>query len=276
MNKQLLNFNHIRLCKLSLEKHIFRIANPAEPIIATAIHAGHEMPCFLLDHSALTDEERRYEEDPYTDDWAGRFPNHIIVNRSRFEVDLNRSRDKAVYLTPADAWGLQVWEHLPPRRVINRLYESYDEFYDDLNCAIRTLTANNPVVLVLDLHSYNHRRGGIIAPEEQNPQVNIGTGTTGNPERWRSIIDCTIDELRNGRIDETPLDVRENIKFKGGHMAAWLHHRYPESVCVLSIEVKKIFMDELSGVPNHEVTATFSDYFQNIRTVLLKMIHEIW
>jgi hypothetical protein len=35
-------------------------------------------------------------------------PTHIIVTRSRFEVDLNRPRDKAVYRCAADAWNLDV------------------------------------------------------------------------------------------------------------------------------------------------------------------------
>jgi hypothetical protein len=30
-------------------------------------------------------------------------------------------------------------------------------------------------------------------------------------------------------------------------MAAWSHQTYPESVCVLSVEAKKIFMDEWTG-----------------------------
>ena len=36
-------------------------------------------------------------------------PITVSVTRSRFEADLNRPRDRAVYLTPADAWGHQVW-----------------------------------------------------------------------------------------------------------------------------------------------------------------------
>ena len=39
--------------------------------------------------------------------------NRIIVNRSRFEVDINRPRDKAVYITPEDAWGLHIWKNIP-------------------------------------------------------------------------------------------------------------------------------------------------------------------
>jgi hypothetical protein len=43
------------------------------------------------------------------------------------------------------------------------------------------------------------------------------------------------------------LDVRENVKFFGGHLPGWIHRQFPDSVCALAIEVKKFFMDEWSG-----------------------------
>jgi len=46
------------------------------------------------------------------------------------------------------------------------------------------------------------------------------------------------------------LDVRENIKFRGGQFARWTHEHFPDSGCVISIEFKKFFMDEWTGVPD--------------------------
>jgi hypothetical protein len=43
------------------------------------------------------------------------------------------------------------------------------------------------------------------------------------------------------------LDVRENVRFRGGFFGAWVHEAFPESVCVLSIDIKKFFMDEWTG-----------------------------
>jgi hypothetical protein len=43
------------------------------------------------------------------------------------------------------------------------------------------------------------------------------------------------------------LDVRENVRFGGGELAAWTHRHFAKSVCVLAIEVKKFFMDEWTG-----------------------------
>lgn len=44
------------------------------------------------------------------------------------------------------------------------------------------------------------------------------------------------------------LDLRENVCFRGGHLASWVHSRYPQSGCALAVEVKKFFMDEWTGV----------------------------
>ncbi len=59
-------------------------------------------------------------------------PARIIGLRSRFEVDLNRKRSLAVYLSPEDAWGLDVWKTLPDVEMISRSLEIYDSFYSDV------------------------------------------------------------------------------------------------------------------------------------------------
>jgi cardiolipin synthase A/B len=46
--------------------------------------------------------------DPFTAQLARVAPTRLIALRSRFEVDLNRPRERAVYRGPADAWGLEV------------------------------------------------------------------------------------------------------------------------------------------------------------------------
>ncbi|MCD4831428.1 MAG: N-formylglutamate amidohydrolase [Anaerohalosphaeraceae bacterium] len=73
------------------------------PLIAFALHSGHKLRDEVTQFSALDDQERLREEDPYTDNWTSIVPSRIIAKRSRFEVDLNRTREKAVYLSPEDA-----------------------------------------------------------------------------------------------------------------------------------------------------------------------------
>ena len=85
------------------------------PVIGTAIHSGSELRQDCRNLARLSDSERLREEDPFTDMLIEDFPNRIVVHRSRFEVDLNRAREAAVYVRPEQAWGLNVWSSPPER-----------------------------------------------------------------------------------------------------------------------------------------------------------------
>ena len=78
--------------------------SPTTPLLAAAIHAGHDLRPEVLSRIMLSDAARRPEEDPFTDRIAACADTRVIANRSRFEVDLNRNRESAVYRTPMTAW----------------------------------------------------------------------------------------------------------------------------------------------------------------------------
>jgi N-formylglutamate amidohydrolase len=171
------------------------------------------------------------------------------VRRSRFELDLNRPRDKAVYITPADAWGLEVWRCTPPDRLIVESLRAYDAFYADLRELLENLVARHGRVVVFDLHSYNYVRGGpggTAADSEQNPEINLGTGTMQRGF-WSRIVDRWLAEMRQYDYFGRGLDVRENVKFFGGQLPRWVHDNFPTSACALAVEVKKFFMNEWTG-----------------------------
>jgi N-formylglutamate amidohydrolase len=219
------------------------------PLIAVANHDGHGVRTDLINAMALSEAERLREEDPFTGEWTSVAPTRLIALQSRFEVDLNRPRDKAVYLTPADAWGLQVWKDSLSTRCVNRSLAIYDAFYDEVRVLLERMVRRYGRVVVLDLHTYNHRRGGPDGPAadpQENPEVNVGTGTMDRA-RWAPIADRFIVDLRNFDYLGRHLDVRENVRFRGGHFPAWVHKHFPDSVCVLAVEFKKFFMDEWTG-----------------------------
>jgi N-formylglutamate amidohydrolase len=64
------------------------------PLVATAIHSGHEISRDLLPMLALDESTRAREEDPYTDSWIKVVPSRIAFKRSHFEVDLNRPAEE--------------------------------------------------------------------------------------------------------------------------------------------------------------------------------------
>jgi N-formylglutamate deformylase len=223
----------------------WKIAIGDGPVVATAIHAGHDVRPAIAKYMSLTEQERRREEDPLTGFWTSVGDSSVTVFRSRFEFDLNRPREAAIATNPEAAWGLSVWKELPPQALLEQSLAAYDAFYAQIQALLDDLASSGQRILVLDLHSYNHRREGpdLPAAASENPDINIGTGTM-NRNLWCDLVDTFIDTLRSVHVQDRLLDVRENIRFRGGYFPAWLHTHYPHQVCTLSIECKKIFMDE--------------------------------
>ncbi len=219
----------------------FALVEGDGPIVATAIHDGHALRRECEACIGLDEATRLREEDPYTARIAEVAPTRMIATRSRFEVDLNRPRDAAVYRCADDAWGLEVWRAPLADDLLAGSLLLYDEFYGTLERVLRERVRRHGRFVVLDIHSYNHRRDGEPADPVANPEINVGTGSM-DPVRWGPLVDRFCAEL--GRS----YDVRENVKFQGGWMAQWIHRTFPETGCALAIEVKKTFMDEWTGV----------------------------
>lgn len=219
------------------------------PIVAVAVHDGHELRSEVAEAACLRKDEQLREEDPGTGAWAEIAPTRLVAVRSRFEVDLNRPRDTAVYRTPEDAWGLEVWSSPLADDVVKRSLVGYDAFYARLETLLKGLVEKYGRFVLLDLHSYNHRRGG---PDESpddptaNPQINVGTGTM-NRTKWAPVVDRFIADLRSYDFPGGPLDVRENVRFRGGNVVKWVHETFPNTGCGLAVEVKKFYMDEWTG-----------------------------
>lgn len=232
----------------------FEISTGPGPLVAAAIHNGHAVHADTLPSLALDEAARLREEDPFTADLAGIAATRIVGRRSRFEIDLNRPPEGALYRTPEDAWGLHVWTDGVPDAVAERSMGIYRDFYDAVERVLAEKIRAYGSVVVYDLHSYNHRRdgpGGPLADPEQNPEVNVGTGSLDR-ERWGPLVDRFMADLRDGarQAGLGALDVRENVKFQGGHFPRWIHHRFGPDACVLAVEFKKTFMDEWTGEPD--------------------------
>jgi N-formylglutamate deformylase len=226
----------------------FSFRGASSPVIATAIHAGHDLRPAIEDRSALDDAARLREEDPFTDRLVDLGGPQVVAHRSRFEVDLNRPRETAVYRVSDDAWGLALWEESPSGEDVELSLRLYDDFYVELSECLDEAAARGPFV-VLDLHSYNHRREGAnVAPADvgANPEVNVGTGSLDRA-RWRPIVDRFIEDLGHRVVLDHRLDVRENVRFRGGELSRWVNERYGAQGCALAVEFKKTFMDEWTG-----------------------------
>ena len=226
------------------------------PLIATAIHDGHSIRDDLRDFIALSDQERLREEDPFTGRWASICPTSVVVKSSRFQVDLNRPREASVYRTPQEACGLEVYARPLPDAQLLHAFAEHDAFYARLKSICDEKVERCGGFLLFDLHSYNHRRKGPNHPDPSwmCPDVNLGTGSVP-PARSREPIERWLAALREAKVGGRLLDVRENVKFRGGYLSHWVHQYYPATGLALAIEVKKFFMDEWTGQADETLVA---------------------
>ena len=225
------------------------IVRGRSPVVATAIHDGHRVRPEVARLLAIDEATRLREEDAHTSAFTTVSDTRVIVHRSRFEVDVNRPRDLAIYAAPEQAWNLCVYRELPPHDVVERSLAEYDEFYAEVADLLEEVEGAHGGFLLLDIHSYNHRRDGPNAPPADpatHPNVNLGTGTMP-PERWAPLVDRFRRDLAAELVEGERLDVRENVKFTGGQFPRWVHQHFPETGCALAIELKKTFMDEWTG-----------------------------
>ncbi|WP_200763957.1 N-formylglutamate amidohydrolase [Nitrosophilus alvini] len=256
-----------------MKKVLWQINTGNSPIISTAIHNGHFIRKEIKDFLFLNEEDRLREEDPYVGLFTKYFDNRIVVYRSRFEIDLNRPREKAIYKTPKDAWGLQVYKTDLPKHLEEKSLLIYDLFYRLMSELFIYMKKRYRYFVVLDMHSYNYRRKGPDAPPEPdkfNPDINLGTKTIKNRKLWETLIEAVKEQLSKHEFFGKYLDVRENIKFYGGYFARWSHENFGPNVCVLSLEFKKIFMDEWTGEADFEKIEEISRLVKSLEPVILK------
>lgn len=218
------------------------------PIVATALHAGHDVDPDVLQHMAADEATRHRDEDPFTDRWTTVGDHRVVVNRSRFELDLNRPRHAAIYASPGTAWGIEVWRTALPDDLRRGNLLVHDSFYRRMRELIESRLCHHRRIAVLDLHSYCHRRSGPHAlPDDPAgaPEINVCTASIDR-DRWGYLLDRLDDDLARP-VHGRSFDVRENVRFDGGTFVRWVNGTFGDRVCAVQIEVKKIFMDEWTG-----------------------------
>lgn len=219
------------------------------PVMITAIHAGHTIRPSMLPWLKITEEGRLREEDPLTDFFLSAGDTIFRANRSRFEFDLNRPSDRAISVDPAETWGLEIWSPDLPQEEIDTSRALHQQFYAMMAQRVEAMIAEHGRILVLDIHSYNHRRDGAdmsSAPQTKNPDIDLGA-TTLNKDLYGELLEDFAQGLRSRPVRGNKPDVRTNVRWAdGGNFPEWLHAAYGDAACVITLEYKKIFMDEWS------------------------------
>jgi hypothetical protein len=231
----------------------WRLARGAGPVVATAIHDGHGLRDEVRAAMALGEADRLREEDPHTGQAVSGVATHVIACRSRFEFDLNRGAADAIYTTPEQSWGLRVWKQAPDPDLVARSLALHAAFYRMMGQLLDDVASAHERFVLLDVHSYNHRRNGpdgAPTPQAEAPDINIGTFSMPRA-LWAPVLDPLIETMRAFDFNGRRLDVRENVAFQGkGELTRFVHERYPGRGCAIALEFKKFYMDEWTGEPD--------------------------
>jgi N-formylglutamate amidohydrolase len=235
------------------------------PIIGVAVHHSHRVREELAKRMAIDPADRRYEEDPHTHRFLRATTHRITPNQSRYEVDMNRPPNTAIYLTPDMAWGATVWDEPPTSEQTEQTLERWYEFHATLDAAIQHAIHTHGRAVVLDLHSYNYQRGGPVGwQEDDDPVVNLGTRHLELDERGRELKEAFLDDLHDITVLGEEALVEENSVFYGGYLNRRLSRTYGEDCLTLSVEFKKVFMDERTGEAHEDVLDDLLDQFDDV------------
>ena len=225
------------------------------PYVCAAVHDGHQFRKELWQNCLHTEYERWYEEDPCTKEMIAEHPIVIAGLDSRFEYDLNRAPESAIY---EDAWGKQLWKSPLPSEMKERSLAKHDAFYDVVEALILKLEEKYEKCIVYDMHSYNWQRW-----EREVPTWNLGTANVDNNrfgtdiEGWRLILEQM--PLPNG-IKSTS---KVNDTFQGnGYFLKFITQKF-ENTLVLATEIAKVYCDELDQIIYPEVVNAVKVYLNS-------------
>ena len=210
-----------------------------------AVHDGHQFRSELWNNCLHTEYERWYEEDPATKQMIQSHPIVIAGCDSRFEYDLNRAPEDAVFET---AWGKQLWRGPLDETMKVKSLQKHHNFYNVTYALINKLEELFGICVVYDMHSYNWKRW-----DKEVPTWNLGTSNIDNDrfgdsvEQWRAMLEKM--DLPNGIVSTSKI----NNTFHGnGYFLKYITQNFKNTL-VLATEAKKVYCDELNQIMYPEV-----------------------
>ena len=213
--------------------------------ICGAVHDGHQFRKELWDNCLHTEYDRWYEEDPETKNMVISHPIVIAGMDSRFEYDLNRAPETAIYL---DAWGKQLWRNPLPEAMKQKSLQKHANFYKVVHALVSKIEEKFGICLVYDMHSYNWKRW-----DREVPTWNLGTANVNNQrfgesiEAWRQVLSQL--QLPNNIKSTSKI----NDTFQGnGYFLKYITNNFKNTL-VLATEIAKVYCDEYNQITYPEV-----------------------
>ena len=220
-----------------------------------AVHDGHQFRKELWEHCLHSEYDRWYEEDPATKDMVRTHPIIIAGMDSRFEYDLNRAPETAVY---DDAWGKKLWKKELPKKMKDKSLSKHYNFYKVVDALISKLEDMFGVCVVYDMHSYNWRRW-----DREVPTWNLGTKNIDN-ERFGDCIESWRQMLEDMPLPNSiPSTSKINNTFYGnGYFLKYITQNFKNTL-VLATEIAKVYCHEYDYIMYPEVVDAVEVYLRD-------------
>lgn len=219
-----------------------------------AVHDGHQFRKELWKNCIHTEYERWYEEDPETKHMVISHPIVISGLDSRFEYDLNRTPEEAIFET---AWGKQLWKTPLSESQKQKSLKKHSNFYLVVHALLSKLEEKFGVCVVYDMHSYNWKRW-----DREVPTWNLGTSNIDNNRFGQEV------ELWRQSLSEIqfPHDIKSTAKindtFQGnGYFLKFITNNFKNTL-VLATEIAKVYCDEYDQIIYPEVVAAVEEQLQ--------------
>jgi hypothetical protein len=217
------------------------------PYVCGAVHDGHQFRKELWDNCYHSEYDRWYEEDPCTKEFVRTLPIVIAGCDSRFEYDLNRDPDNAIF---EDAWGKKLWKEPLSEAMHAKSLAKHSAFYEVVHTLIQKLEEKFGTIVVYDIHSYNWKRW-----DREVPVINLGTSNIDNDrfgddvEQWRH----SLSELQLPGVAKTSSKINDTF-FGNGYFLKYITKTFKNTL-VLATEFKKIYCDEIQQIIFPEVVS---------------------
>lgn len=213
--------------------------------VCGAVHDGHHFRRELWDNCLHTEYQRWFEEDPATKQMVQTHPIVIAGCDSRFEYDLNRPPESAIY---EDAWGKQLWRNPLSEEMKQKSLQKHHNFYQVTHALISKLEELFGICVVYDMHSYNWKRWDREVPTWNLGVSNIDMNRFGNAvEEWQLALGTM--KLPNGIVSTSKI----NDTFQGnGYFLKYITQNFKNTL-VLATEAKKVYCDEINQIMFPEV-----------------------
>ena len=226
------------------------------PYICGAVHDGHQLRKELWENCMHTAYDRWYEEDPETKNMVISHPILIAGCDSRFEYDLNRYPEEAVFET---AWGKQLWKTPLKNNQKQKSLDKHTSFYKVVHALVNKIESKFGSAIVYDMHSYNWQRW-----DREVPTWNLGTSNIDNErfgeliETWRKMLSNM--NLPNGIKSTAAIN---NTFYGNGYFLRYITKEFKNTL-VLATEIAKVYCDEYNKIIYPEVVAAVEEQLRDL------------